>query len=149
MRSVGLWPAYLSQILSTGLGIQSLMLSWYSDQEHETGSASLRWLSMAYSFRVSSLWCTFVVTMVPVRQRKMAGESGERDLVEDSLGSLLQLSVAQRNGARWLLTCVWFLKWLFLLGLEILCLHLPAPNVPVLQLRETNSPSCVVNTHSF
>lgn len=26
--------------------------------------------------------------------------------VEDSLGSLLQVSAARRNGARWLLTCV-------------------------------------------
>lgn len=36
MRSAGLWPAYLSQILSTGLEIQSLMLRRFSDQEHGT-----------------------------------------------------------------------------------------------------------------
>lgn len=41
------------------------------------------------------------------------------------------------------------LKLLLLLGSEILSLDLLEPNVPVLQLRETNSPTCVVNTHSF
>lgn len=73
MRSTGLWPAYLSQILSTGLEIQLLMLRRFSDQEHGTGSSSLHCLSMAYTFRVSSLWCTFVVTMVAVRQSEEDG----------------------------------------------------------------------------
>lgn len=73
MRSACLWPAYLSQILSTGLEFQSLMLRWFSDQEHGTGSASLHCLSMAYTFKVFSLWCTFVVTMVAVRQLEENG----------------------------------------------------------------------------
>lgn len=107
MRSAGLWPAYLSQILSIGLESQSLMLRRFSYQEHEMGSSSLHCLSMAYTFRVSSLWCTFVVAMVAMRQSgKWLGRVAKVTWVEDSLGSLLQLSAAQRNGARWLLTCV-------------------------------------------
>lgn len=144
MRSADLWPAFLSQILSTRLEIQSLMLSWYSGQKHGTGSASLHCLSMAYAFRI---YC-YHGGSEAVRG-KWLGRVAKVSWLKTVWGNILQFSVAQRNGARWLLTCVWVLKWLFLLGLEILCPHLPATNVPVLQLRETNSPSCVVNTHSF
>lgn len=50
-----------------------------------------------------------MVTMVARgKQRKVVGDSGEHDLVKDGFRKLLYLAVANRNSARWLLTCVLF-----------------------------------------